>query len=74
MSVMAVVTRTLTMVDTCKCCKQRNELSAQDLTRTGTPVMGRTRYFKYSCKHCGEKNYIYSREISIHILRELKEM
>jgi len=71
---MAVVTKTLTMVHDCEHCKKRNELSSRDLIKTGTPVLGRTRYFKYVCKHCGGNNYIYSREISIHILRELNEM
>ncbi len=71
---MAVVTRTRTTVDVCGHCKKRNELSALDLEKTGTPVLGRTRHFKYVCKHCGRENYIYSREISVHILRELNEL
>ena len=71
---MAVATRKVTTLEVCGHCKKKNELSALDLEKVGTPSLGRTRYFKYTCKHCGEENYIYSREISVHMLRELKEV
>ena len=71
---MAVVTKTVTTIDVCECCKKKNELSPQDLKKPESSILGGTRYFKYTCKHCGEINYVYFREISIHVLRQLQEV
>lgn len=70
---MEMTTKKATTLEVCKHCNEKNQLFALDLEKIGTPILGRTRYLKYVCKHCGGENLVYFREISVHVLRQLNE-
>lgn len=61
-------------VVSCEKCGCSNEISAENLTTLGETWNGRHRYVRYTCKHCGKVNTMFSREVSVHILRQMHEV